>query len=140
MEKENKILLGKILGEIYRLQKNTSKMAVSASSGQIYGLLNGFEDAIENELEMIGFVSQKDVIAVGELLDEIYLDKTKMANFKGFYDLETKFSELGIDRGKANKIIRYYYADDRFEELINMMDSSGSPSESRKFKLRDYDK
>ncbi|PYF70588.1 hypothetical protein [Pedobacter nutrimenti] len=115
-------------------------MAISASSGQIYGLLNGFEDAIDHELEMIGFVTQDEINGVGKILDEFFLDESKMANFKGFYDLEHKFSKIGVDRGQANKILRYYYADGSFEELIDEINTSDSPSESRTFNLRDYDK
>lgn len=139
MKDENKVLLGKILGEIYRMQ-NQMNMVGGASSSQIYGLLNGFEESIEHELEMIGYVSKTQFDAVGEILDEVFTDEEKMKEFKGFYDLEKKFKERGVDRGQANKIIRHYYADDRFIDLIDKMDSSDSPSESRTFKLRDREK
>lgn len=138
MEKENKILLGKLLGEIYRLQKNTD-IPVGSSAGQIYGLLNGFEGAIDEELEMIGFIPQQQVDAVGSIMDEIYVNPDKMNAFKGFYELEPEFEAAGIDRGQANKIIRYYYASNRFTELIDKMDTSGSPTESRRFTLSEWD-
>ncbi|CAM4173673.1 hypothetical protein SAMN06265348_105419 [Pedobacter westerhofensis] len=82
MEKDNKILLGKLLGEIYRLQKNTSEMAFSASFGQRYGLLNGFEDAIDHELEMIGFVSQDELNNVGKILDEVFFRRIENGKFQ----------------------------------------------------------
>ncbi len=78
MEKETKILLGKILGEVYRIEKRFPNMACPASQGQIYGLLNGFEDAIEQELEMTGSVPKEHVEIVANVLDEIYLDEEKL--------------------------------------------------------------
>jgi hypothetical protein len=138
MEKENKLLLGKLLGEVYRLQKKAN-IPVGSSVGQIYGLLHGFEHAIDHELEMMGDVSQAQFEAVGNILDKIYVDEERMKAFKGFYELETKFSAVGIDRGQANKILRYYYAEGRFEDLIDKMDTSDSPTESRTFKLSEWD-
>lgn len=140
MEKETKILLGKILGEIYRIEKRLPEMACPATQGQIYGLLNGFENSIDDELEMTGFVPKEHVEIVGQVLDEIWLDKEKLNSFKGFYDIERKLSSMGVDRGQANKILRYFSADDRFVEIIEKMDTSDSPSESRRFNLSEFDK
>ena len=140
MEKETKILFGKLLGEIYRIEKRLSENVCSASEGQIYGLLNGFEIAVDEELEMIGFVSNEDIANVGDVLEEIWIDKEKLEKFKGFYDIEKKLSSLGIDRGQANKILRYFRAGDRFIEIIDKMDSTNSPTESRRFELRGFDK
>ncbi len=140
MEKETKILLGKILGEIYKIEKRLPDMTCPATQGQIYGLLNGFENAIEDELEMTGFVSKEHVEIVGNVLDEIWLDKEKLNSFKGFYDIERRLSSMGVDRGQANKILRYFNADNRFVEIIAKMDTSDSPSESRRFNLSEFDK
>ncbi len=133
-------MLGKILGEIYRIEKRLPDMACPATQGQIYGLLNGFEDAIEHELEMTGHVPKEHVEIVANVLDEIWLDKEKLNAFKGFYDIERKLSSMGVDRGQANKIFRYFYADDRFTEVIEKMNTPDSPSESRQFNLSEFDK
>lgn len=139
MDMQTKLFFGKILGEIYRIQKKF-EMPCPASQGQIFGLLNGFENCIEEEFEMIGSISKKQVNIVAEVLDEIYLDKTKLENFKGFYDIENKLSSKGIDRGEANQILSYFYADHRFTEIIEKMDTSNSPTEMRRFTLSEFDK
>ena len=38
------------------------------------------------------------------------------------------------------KILKYWQAEDRFEELITKMDSSNSPTECKTFELQDYEK
>ena len=53
-----------MLGEIYRLQKNTEQMDCTATHGQIYGLLNGFEESIDEQIAMIGHVSKDEVKSI----------------------------------------------------------------------------
>ena len=55
----DKILFGKILGEIYRLQDKNG-VVNGVASGRIYGLLNGFEEAINEELSSIGCVQMNN--------------------------------------------------------------------------------
>jgi len=140
MEQGNKILLGKILGEIYRIEKRTNDMACPATEAQIYGLLNGFEHCIDEELEMTGAVTYEQYVTVLNVLDEIDMDPAKFEAFNGFYSIEDKLNSLGINRGKAIKIISYIYADRRFTTLIDKMDSAGSPMECRTFELSDFDR
>jgi len=53
---DTKKLLGKILGEIYRIQKHTDGIACAASGQQIYGLLKGIEEAIYGVVLYLGLV------------------------------------------------------------------------------------
>lgn len=139
MKNDNKLVLGKILGEIYRLQKSSDDSLCQVSNGQVYALLNGFEHAVDEELEMIGFVSAKKVEHVMDILDRIWIDKERLDSFKGYYDIEHELTAKDVDRSEAIRIIKYLKANDQFLEVIEKMDSSGSPTECRRFKLTDWD-
>jgi hypothetical protein len=136
---DTKKLMGKILGEIYRIQVN-SNIPCSATQQQVYGLLHGFEEAIESELNSIGFVSNKEVDAVAKTIDPIWTNAQRLEAFTGFYNIEPELHSKGVDRPQAMKILRYFHADGGFEEIIKKMDSNESPSECRKFELSKYDK
>ena len=75
MEKNN-YAFGKILGEMYRIQ-NKLNMPCPASDAHIYGLLNGFEEAIEYEFKE-NIITSSEVNDVCDVLDEIWKDKAKM--------------------------------------------------------------
>lgn len=139
MKNESKLLLGKLLGELYRIQRSSSEVSCPASDGQIYALLNGFEDAVNEELESIGFVSSDKVKSVMDILEPIWIDPEKLSKFKGFYDIERDLEDRGVDRSDAIRILKYLKANHQFTEIIAKMDTSGSPSECRKFELSDWD-
>lgn len=139
MDEETKLFFGKILGEIYRIQRASDDIACPASSGQIYALLNGFEDAVDRELEMMGRISKEQVKAVMDVLDPIWTDREKLENFKGFYDIQVDLENRGVDRGAAMAILTYLKANRQFVEVIDKMDSSDSPSECRTFDLSEWD-
>ena len=136
---ETKLLLGKLLGEIYRLQ-NASGVRSGIGEAQIYGLRNGFENCIAHELEMIGFVSEEKLDAVGDVLNGYFDDEKKLEAFKGFYDIEHALQSKGVDRSLAIRILNYYNANHQFTNVIAKMDSSGSPSECRTFELNEFEK
>lgn len=135
---ENKILLGKILGEIYRMQLR-SNTPCGASKGKIFGLLNGFENVIDEEIEAIGYITKKQLNATIKILNPIYGDPTKLSEFKGFYDIEHELAAVGVDRSDAIRILMYLYADNKFTAMIDKMNSSGSPVECCTFDLSEWD-
>lgn len=137
MDKQT-LLLCRLLGEQYRTQKKLG-LSVPASKGQIYGLINGFERAIKDELEGLGEITGEQIKAVADILDEYFMDDAKLASFKGFYDIERKLQQRGVDRGQAMQIIKYFHADGKFDRVIKKMDSSDSPSECRTFELYDWE-
>ncbi|MEN8131689.1 MAG: hypothetical protein ABFS45_16175 [Pseudomonadota bacterium] len=139
MDKEQKLFLGKMLGEIYRMERANDNVACHVRSAHIYALLNGFEHAIDRELEMIGYVSKEKLKAVMDVLDPIWADRERLEKFKGFYDIERKLSAKGVDRGDAIAILTYLKANGQFTEIIDKMDSSHSPTECRTFELSDWD-
>jgi hypothetical protein len=135
MDKETGLILGKILGEIYRIQRSTEGISCSASDSHIFALLHGFEHAAKEEIERLGFVSEDQLKAVMDVLEPIWLNPEKLAEFKGFYDIERTLKSHGVDRSDAIRILTYLNANGQFTEVIDKMDSSGSPSECRKFDI-----
>lgn len=121
------------------MQRDSDGSSSGASNGHIYALCNGFEHAVKEELERIGFVSETDVKSVMDVLDPIFLDEKRLKEFKGFYDVENSFKDRNIDRPTAIVILRYLYANDQYVEIIDKMDSSNSPTECRRFKLDKWD-
>ena len=118
MERDTKILLGKVLGEIYRIQKRIQSLPCPVDDGQVYGLVNGFETAIDHELESVGFITGKQVDAVADVLDPIFLDPEKLEEFGGFYDIESELKSRGVDRGTAAIILTYFYISVSFLALL----------------------
>jgi hypothetical protein len=139
MEQDHRVLLGKILGEIYRLQRGNEDVSCPASDSHIFALLNGFEGAINEELNRIGFVTEAEVRAVMDVLEPIWLDKEKLDAFKGFYDIEHKLEAVGVGRSKAIGILKFLHANQQFTDVIKKMDTSGSPIECRTFELDEWD-
>jgi len=140
METDVKRLIGKLLGELYRLQRRVDPNMCSESDAKVYGLLNGFEHVIDEQITLIGWTSDQQVEDAAALLNTHWSDPGKLAAFKGFYDIERDLQQLGIDRVQAIKIIRYFAANHQFQSLISKMDSQGSPSECRKFELDEWDR
>lgn len=133
------LLLGKMLGELYRMQRKLG-MPCGASDTHVFGLLNGFEDSIESELEAIGQVPKHHVRQVVGVLDEIWSDPARRQEFTGFYDIEDRLEDEGVDRAQAIKILMYLKSRGQFDELIQAMDSSGSPTECRGLNLGEFDR
>ena len=135
MEKESRVLFGKILGEIYRFQRASDVVVCPASQGRIYALLNGFEGAVERELEVVETISDTQVKAVTDILLVVWQDKNRLNHFKGYYDLEADLQRRNISREQAIKIFTYLKANHQFVDLIERMNSSHSPSECKNFDL-----
>lgn len=141
MDKELKLFLGKILGETYRIQKRIEGMWCSATNQSIYGLVNGIESAVDEEITSLtrANISATNVNIVAKILDEIFLDEEKLNKFSGYYDIENQLKNHGIDRGQALRIITYFNEGGLFKEVIAKMDSNNSPIECRAFNIDDDD-
>ena len=90
-------MMARILGEIYRIQNAIEGMPPSAPYSQVYGLLNGFEVCIDQELQQAEGISNEKLDAATEVLSEISDDKEKLEQFKGFYDIQSKLASRGIN-------------------------------------------
>lgn len=139
MEKELKIIFGKLLGEIYRTQYHIGSFKCKPEEARIYGLLNGFERTINEEFERIGWIDDDKQAVVEKVLNEYFRNPEKLKMFKGFYDIENELGRSGISRSDAIQIFRLLHAEGRFIEVLEKMDSTGSPSECRRFQLSDWD-
>ena len=140
MENKNtKLLLGKILGEIYRVQYYNEKIFNKPSEANIYGLLNGIEYVVDSEIDKIGFLSREKFEAMIKILDEYFINPEKLKKFEGYRDIEPELEENSISRSDAIIILTYLYADRRFVELIDKMDTGKSPMECRRFELDKWD-
>lgn len=140
MDKDTKRLFGRLLGEVFRIQKAIPQLSCAASDAQIYGLLSGFEGAVDEILERTGDISAEKVKAVMDVLEPIWSDEERLKKFKGFYDIERELQQHGVDRSDAIAILTYLKANHQFTDVIEKMDSSYSPSECRRFELTEWDR
>ena len=140
MVTDEKLLLGRLLGEVFSLRK-AQGLPVRESEATVYGLLKGFESAIKEILpEEIVTIEQEE--AVGDILDPIFLDPTKLAAFKGYYDIEHDFQTAGIDRMTAVKCFRKFRLEGRFTSVIDKIEAGrtgGSPVECLNLTVRPED-
>ena len=134
----NVLLLGKLLAEVYRIQRKL-EMPCAAKESTIYALGNGFESIILEHIESIGFVSDTQFTHVLDVLNSIWSDPVKLAAFKGFYDIEEDLKKGGVDRSTAITVLKYLNANGQFHEMIIKMNSLNSPSECKAFELSEWD-
>lgn len=129
MEKNTKLLLGKILGEIYEMQG----VDCNVPSDIIYGLQNGFEFVLD---EVIGDykITTEDYQNFVNILNPIYNSKENLSKFTGYYDIEQEMEKVGIDREKAILLFNYFNRKDSYIELIKKLNSPNSPDELKIFR------
>lgn len=128
MEKETKILFGKILGEIYQLQGDDCEIC----EGTIYGLKNGFEFVLDDIIKDYK-ITNDDYNNFVAILNPIFNDIDKLKNFTGYYDIEDQMINVGIDRDKAIQLFTYFKKSGKFIKLIDKLDSFNSPCELTTF-------
>ena len=129
MEQETKLVFGKILGEIYRVQKQQGICQVSDAT--LFGLLNGFEEAIDGELSDLGFITQAEVELVADYFDPYWKQEKNLDEMPNYKTVEMDIERQGIRPAKFGKILKYLYARERFTVEIDKL--------GRSFKLSDYD-
>lgn len=137
MNQETKLLFGKILGEIYKTQQMIA--GDEKPSARTYGLMNGIEDAIDLEFRDLELISNEKFRMISDVLYEIFDDEKKVEEFYGYYQIEPKLKQYGIQRWEAIKVLKYMNENHMYTNLIEKMDSSGSPSELRNLKVTNYD-
>lgn len=135
---QNKLAQAKILGEIYRIQKRLPDDPCSVSDDVIYGLLNGIERIVEQELGELYSVTKEEEEVVVNILNEYFINPEKLETFEGYYDIEPRLEQNGIDRSKAIRILTLLQSEGRFTNIIEKMDSSHSPGECRTFKIAEW--
>ena len=101
----------------------------------IYGLINGIEVVIDEELEKTELIQKDFYNTLSHTLSEINRNEKERNEFRGYYDIENKLGWEHSERGKAHVVLTYMKSMGRFVELINKMDSADSPDEMRNFDL-----
>jgi hypothetical protein len=135
MDAELKVIFGKILGEVYRIQLHMKPNICRVGEATVYGLLNGIESAIDDEIDLDPefLVTRQE----SDLMDRVLAEADQDPKFAGFYDIEPKLA--GIDRGKAIRLLTYINASGCFTEVIAKMNSQDSPAECKKLDLDSED-
>lgn len=129
-----KYMFGRLLGETYRLQRRIESKMCGVGDDVIYGLLNGIETVVDDELNS-AVVTREEVRVVSSILNEYWINPAKVQSFRGYYDIEPRLEEAGIERWKAIRILSYFRIRGQFASLIDKMDSEYSPSECRTFEI-----
>jgi hypothetical protein len=142
MDFELKRALGKILGEVYRTQKRVDPERCGADDATIYGLLQGIEPVIDEELFAEDGVPRERYEKFVQALNHFFNDRERLKNLKGYYDIEDKLG--GVEsgrgfRGDAISLLTYFKAARKFEDLIEKLDTENSPGECRTFDLDEGD-
>jgi hypothetical protein len=111
MDDKNMLAMGRILGEIYRLQKEINPEMCTASESDIYALLNGVQSRIDYHLtgELSG-IHPEYVTAIYDGLD----------TGKGYYGIVDAIEDAGYkhDTMKILTVLRYTLLDDRYTDTI----------------------
>lgn len=77
---ENKYMFCRLLGEIYRLQKRVDPEMCKVTDATIYGLIEGIEYVVDEEMQ-IEVISKNEVDIVGKILNQYWGDKEKLKQF-----------------------------------------------------------
>ena len=130
-------MYGKLLGEIYRIQRrldvefksDKSHQLCKADDKTIYGLLEGIEEAINPEIEG-DLVSQKDSQAIVSLFHK-HLDN--LDQLKGYYtNFEPELQKQGIGRDTFLRVAYYLRFFEMYNPILDGIDTNDSPGECRK--------
>jgi hypothetical protein len=129
MDAEIMGFLGKILGEMYRIQKRLEMPG--PADHVIVGLLYGIEPVIR---EQFSFVPSDQCQAVLEALDRYAGDPEALT---GYYDIMSELEAAGVNRARAKIIITYLNLMGAYTDVIRRLDSDNSPVDLRRFDLQD---
>lgn len=131
MDTQTKLLLGRILGEVYSLRRSLTGNAGRVNDETIFGLLNGFEDKVDEVIAWMGHISSQRSNDVAEVLDPYFDDPARLANLQGYYDIEPELSRRGVDRATAIQVLRMFKLTGQYASVIDKIEraSPGSPVE-----------
>src|ERR1035437_9590136 len=100
MQKEQKQLFAKIVGEFYKVQ-TALNIPCDASPATIYGLLKGMERTIDDELKNLGWISEDESEIIMAIFAEIYDNNARRRAFKGYDQISAKVKAAGIEKYKV---------------------------------------
>lgn len=116
MERDVQLALGKILGEIYRVQKEQGICEVS--DARIMGLLNGFQQALESELEDLDYFSNEEVNVVADYLKPYWTGEKAMSELPTLVEARLELERKGVSHGRLLTILEYLHANGRYTTEI----------------------
>jgi len=128
LEQELKLALGKLLGEVYRSQKTQGILQIS--EGRLFGLLNGVEEEIDNELENMKFISKGHVSVVCDALDPYYKGEKAIDEMPSFLHFRMELEHKGINHAMLIDILKYLRSIGSYTTEIDKLGN---------YKLNDYD-
>lgn len=120
MDDDLKIMLGRILGEIFRTQKRIEPTMCNVNDARIYGLLNGIESVI-NEFTNQNLITNDDEYLLSTALQPYFENPNE---FKGYYRIERDLAgrDQEINRGTAITLLKYYKAIGSFSPPIEIIE------------------
>lgn len=120
MDNELKLTLGKLFGEIYKIQKAQGVCNISES--RIFGLLNGFEEEIKLEFEELNFYSEDKVNAVCDKLQPYYTQEKELNDMPTFLQFRMELEhESGITHSEVIDILKYLNSKNAYELEIKKL-------------------
>jgi hypothetical protein len=119
VERDLQLALGKILGETYRTQKTQGICEVS--DGTIYGLLNGFQEAIDSELGNLDYIEEFEISLVSDYLTPYWNGEKELSELPSFLDFRISLEREGIKHGRLITILTYLRATGRFTTEIDKL-------------------
>ncbi|WP_281976056.1 hypothetical protein [Halobacillus litoralis] len=129
MEQEQKLVLGKILGETYRLQKEQG--ICQETDATIFGLLNGFEETLNAQMTNLGIITVDEVEKVADYFSTYWKGEEKLDDLPSYKTVQMSMERHGIREHKFGQILKYLYACNRFTVEIEKL--------GRNMKLSEYD-
>lgn len=117
VETHLKIVLGKVLGELYEIQKKQGIKKVD--EGHIFGLLNGFEEALNNEFEHLNLITEEEVNRVAHYFAPYVEAEEETKELPPFASMQSDLEKQGIGQARFITILRYLNAAKRLNVDVN---------------------
>lgn len=124
----DKYFYGKLLGEIYRIQNKLGLQ--TASEGRIFGLLNGVEEAIDEELNGLQRIEKHKVDTVCDYFDPYYKGEKQLDEMPSLLEFRLELERHGVNESDLITIFKYLKANDRYTLEIDELGN---------YELNDYD-
>lgn len=108
-----------MLGEVYRIQKSIGLS--TASEGRIFGLLNGLEESIDEELNTLQEINKEKVDAVRDYLDPYYQKKLPLSELPNQTEVRLELEKARITEGEFTTILKYLKANNMYTLEIDKL-------------------
>lgn len=117
MDSELKLVLGKMLGEVYRIQRAQGICQISDS--RIFGLLNGIEEEVEAEINGLESISKSQVEVVRDYLTPYYNKEIDLEELPSFLHARLELEREGISHSDLIIILKYLKSKNSYVEEID---------------------